>query len=80
VQPEQSGTDWRQWPVRELVDYIESAADDGVLISGAMLNNLARLDPKGAGVPFPDGTYYEVAPRGIAPAIARIREMMRLTA
>lgn len=70
-----SGEAWRAWPVREFVNYIDSAAADGVLISGAMLNRLASLDPKGAGCPFPDATWYEVAPRGIAPAIARIRAM-----
>lgn len=77
---EQQSTDWRQWPVSELVDYLESAAEDGVLIYGAMLNKLARLDPKGPGVPLPESTYYEVAPHRIAPAIARIREKMKLTA
>lgn len=53
--------------------YIEGAAMDGVLISGAHLNRLARMDPKGPGAPFPPGGWYEVALEGVMPAIRRIR-------
>lgn len=57
----------------EFCRYIEGAAIDGVLISAEHLNRLANMDPKGPGAPFPAGCWYEVAPQGVAPAIARIR-------